>query len=211
MATLEELKSFYREQGTWVVSTQEVLCCQKLHGGQDKMIEKMHKEDIFFYIYDATIGPIDRPRISYIDRLHMFSTGRLRKNRYWVMLEPEIPIPAGWRSVHFAPPDDVRPLFADPDLVIDYIPPAMPDFVGPMPRIELREGKYYYPFEICLDKLRDGFQQLQEKFGSIPFEMTESIRLVARSAIAEVQTDQEKRRPKGPRRSKYQRGQWWNK
>lgn len=39
--------------GYWPVSTQEVRCCQDLHGGQNAMLKEMEKHDVAFYIYDV--------------------------------------------------------------------------------------------------------------------------------------------------------------
>ena len=52
--------------GFWPVSTQEVLCCQEMHGGQDKMIEAMAKTEVYFYIHDATL-PQPELEIQYRD------------------------------------------------------------------------------------------------------------------------------------------------
>lgn len=72
--------------GHWPVSTQEVLCCQELHGGQDNMLREMHKAEVYFYIYDAKLPGMEPPEVAYIDRLHVLTAGGFRRGELPVLI-----------------------------------------------------------------------------------------------------------------------------
>lgn len=219
MSTVEELKALYRETGAWVVSTQEVICCQQYHGNQDEMLKKMHEEDIYFYIFDASVGSPDRPRINYMDRLRMFATGKPKPGRIWMMLEPEIPLSLNYKEVHFVVPTDARPPFAGIGTVLDYIPPKMPGFIGPMPQIQLTEGSDYHNVwehaAVAGERFMEAFKEAMKGVQAPKISLDSFADFGFKASpiyLAEEQKDvAPKNRPKGPRRTKNQRGAWWNK
>lgn len=139
-------RAYYRSIGFWPVTTQEVLCCQELHGGQDKMLDVMHKHGVYFYIYDAH---------------EYFQQPAIEKVEY-------------------------RPVITD-------------DLLG---RIQRFEEAFAGAGKLLIDSFSDF------TFPNKPL-YPQGVALFAEK---EVQEDTPpKNRPKGPRRTKNQRGAWWNK
>lgn len=92
------------------------------------------------------------------------------------------------------PKVEYRPFFAD-DLEVTYTPAKQPGFIGPMQTIVLKEGTEYRSPKLSVG---EAISNWLDSF-------------VTRMPDRDQPDVPAKNKPKGPQRTKNQRGAWWNK
>lgn len=168
-------------EGFWKVSEQEMRCAITYHG--TLWLRHAIEADAFFYVHDA-----------------------------WKNEEP--------------PKVEYRPFFAD-NLEVTYTPAKQPGFIGPMQTVVLKEGsEYKMNGKTIIESSRsngwyeqqfiEGFKDLVKPNINPKPSVGEAIlnwldSFVTRMPDRDQPDVPAKNKPKGPQRTRNQRGAWWNK
>lgn len=219
----------YCPEGAWAVTEQEMKCMIQYHGTE--WLKHAIKADVFFYVYDAARAPVD-PDIKYIadnysvwesdNKMSFFPKDILANCQY----DPVKKVPKG--SFRIMTMSELGKGIKDAGGIDEFVSRMRAqgfDAIGLLPD-DWKENGDREVFG-TIDTKREprvGFTEVTTGRASLAgyttgftqalYRMVESITKNNPLYVVDVPEQKDvvpKNRPKGPHRSKNQRGAWWNK